>query len=212
MCGRERMWLDLSAAETRMWELVVLYTGRVGYHRGTKAAGLDASPPVINCSGWVGLLLSSAMKAQNADAGKGIFDNADIIEARTSTPLVGSDITAATLPKNATIGLNIGDFGWEINFPRTRGINHIVQVVRRPTDQIPFVSESIGQENKGGVRLTPLAARRLAPRLRPLYRSRQSMGGRPFRHGQLPEPSIRLTISSAAAFAVCWVGLALLGF
>jgi hypothetical protein len=171
MCDGQRMSLDLSAAETRMWELVVLYTGRVGYHRGTKAAGLDASPPVIDCSGWVGLLLSSAMQAQNADAGKDIFNNADItaciawsdriileIEARTSTPLVGSDITAATLSKNATVGLNIGDFGWEINFPRTRGINHIVQVVRRPTDQIPFVSESIGPENKGGVRLTPLAA------------------------------------------------------
>jgi hypothetical protein len=121
---------------------------------------------VIDCSGWVGLLLSSAMKAQNVDAGKDIFDAADIaaciawsdriimeIEARTSTPLVGSDITAATLPRNATIGLDIGDFSWTTNFPRARGINHIVQVVRRPTDQIPFVSESIGPDNKGGVRL-----------------------------------------------------------
>ena len=155
-----------------MWRLVEQYTGRVGYHRGTKAAGLDASPPVIDCSGWVGLLLTSAMTAQNADAGKDIFDTADIaaciawsdriileIEARTSTALVGSDITAATLPKNATIGLNIGDFGWETNFPRTRGINHIVQVVHRPADQISFVSESIGPDNKGGVRLTPLDAR-----------------------------------------------------
>jgi hypothetical protein len=171
MCGGLRMSSDLSAAEARMWELVEQYTGRVGYQRGTKVVGLDASPPVIDCSGWVGLLLSSAMQAQNADAGKDTFDNADIaaciawsdriileIEVRTSKPLVGSDITTATLPKNATIGLNIGDFGWETNFPRTRGINHIVQVVHRPADLMPFVSESIGPDNKGGVRLTPLAA------------------------------------------------------
>jgi hypothetical protein len=69
---------DLTAADARIWELVVQHTGRVGYHRGTKAAGLDASPPVIDFSGWVGLLLSSAMKAQNAHAGKDIFDAGDI--------------------------------------------------------------------------------------------------------------------------------------
>src|SRR5450432_3569777 len=135
MCGGLRMSSNLSAAEARMWELVEQYTGRVGYQRGTKAVGLDASPPVIDCSGWVGLLLSSAMQAQNAAAGKDIFDNADIaaciawsdriileIEVRTSKPLVGSDITTATLPKNATIGLNIGDFARQTNFRRSRGI------------------------------------------------------------------------------------------
>ena len=80
------------------------------------------------------------------------------IEARTSTALVGSNITAATLPRNATIGLNIGNFGWETNFPRARGINHIVQLVHRPADQMSFVSKSIGPDDKGGVCLTPLAA------------------------------------------------------
>jgi hypothetical protein len=162
---------DFSAAEARIWGLVNKYTGRVGYHRGTKAAGLDASPPVIDCSGWVGMLLTSAMEAQNADAGKDIFDTADIaacaawsdriileIEARTSTLLIGNDITAETLPRNATIGLNMGNIGWETNFLRTRSINHIVQVVHRPVDQTSFVSESIGPDGEGGVRLTPLAA------------------------------------------------------
>ena len=130
MGNRSRISSDFSVAEARMWGLVEQYTGRVGYHRGTKAAGLDASPPVIDCSGWVGLLLASAMNAQNADAGEDIFDTADIaaciawsdriileIEQRTSTALVGSDITAATLPRNATIGLNIGNFGWETKLP-----------------------------------------------------------------------------------------------
>jgi hypothetical protein len=160
---------DFSAAQRCMWELVERYTDRVGYRRGTKAPGLDASPPVIDCSGWVGLLLTAGMNAQNRVAGKEIFDAADIaacvawsdriileIEVRTPTLLVGYEITAATLPSHATIGLNLGDFGWETNFPRTRGINHIVQVVRRPADQIPFVSESIGPDDKGGVRLMPI--------------------------------------------------------
>jgi hypothetical protein len=157
---------DFSAAHQRMWQLVEKYTNRVGYRRGTKAPGLDASPPVIDCSGWVGVLLTATMSAQNSAAGKNIFDAADIaacvawsdrivldIESRTPTLLVGSQITAETLPSYATIGLNIGDFGWETNFPRKRGINHIVQLVRRPADQIQYVSESIGPDDKGGVRL-----------------------------------------------------------
>jgi hypothetical protein len=160
---------DFSAARQRMWELVEQYTDRVGYRRGTKAPGLEASPPVIDCSGWVGVLLTAGMHAQNRAAGRDIFDAADIaacvawsdrilleIESRTSTLLTGSEITAETLPSYATIGLNLGNFGWESNFPRTRGINHIVQVVRRPADQVPFVSESLGPDDKGGVRLMPI--------------------------------------------------------
>src|ERR1700732_5022815 len=92
---------DFSAAQRCMWELVQRYTDRVGYRRGTKAAGLDALPPVIDCSGWVGVLLTSAMSAQNSATGKDIFDVADIgacvawsdrivleIETRTSTLIV----------------------------------------------------------------------------------------------------------------------------
>lgn len=169
MRDRDHSLPDFSAAQWSMWELVEKHTNRVGYQRGIKASGLDASPPVIDCSGWVGALLTSGMKAENIAAGREIFGTADIaacvswsdrilleIETRTLTLLVGNTITAKTLPRYATIGLNMGDFGWEKNFPRTRGINHIVQVVRRPTDQTPFVSESIGPEGKGGVRLMPL--------------------------------------------------------
>ena len=161
---------DFAAARQRMWELVEHYTNRVGYRRGTKAPGLDALPPVIDCSGWVGVLLTAGMNAQNQATGRDISDAADIaacvawsdrilleIESRTSTLLTGSEITAETLPAYATIGLNLGDFGWESNFPRRRGINHIVQVVRRPNDQAPFVSESIGPDDKGGVRLMPVS-------------------------------------------------------
>jgi hypothetical protein len=160
---------DFAAAGQRMWELVEQYTNQIGYRRGTKAPGLDASPPVIDCSGWVGVLLTAGMHAQNRAAGRDIFEAADIaacvawsdrilqeIESRTPTLLTGSEITAEALPYYATIGLDLGSFGWESNFPRTRGINHIVQVVRRPADQMSFVSESIGPDDKGGVRLMPV--------------------------------------------------------
>lgn len=157
------------SAEGRMWDLVQQYTNRVGYQRGAKASSLDAKPPVIDCSGWVALMLTEAMKAQNADAGEDIFDIAAIdacnawsdriilgIEARTPVLLEGRDITATSLPRSATIGLNEGYFTWQENRPRQRGINHIAQVVRRPADQAPFVSESY-PTGQGGVRLTPLA-------------------------------------------------------
>ena len=153
-----------------MWRLTGQFTDRVGYRRGIKAEGLSRSPPIIDCSGWVGFLLTSAMTAENSAAGQNVFDSDDIaavvawsdriilqIEKRTAMPLAGADITAAALPSNATIGLDIGSFGWTSNFPRTRGINHIVQVVRRPDDQARFVSEAIGPDDRGGVRLTPLA-------------------------------------------------------
>jgi hypothetical protein len=58
----------------------------------------------------------------------------------------------------ATLSAGRYDFDWETNFPRTRGINHVVQIVHRPGDQMSFVSESIGPDDRGGVRLTLLAA------------------------------------------------------
>ena len=156
------------AAENRMWHLVQLYTGKVGYHRGAKASSLQATPPVIDCSGWVALLLTEAMQARNADSGAEIFDVSVIdvldpwsdrlileIEARTSVLLKGRDITVASLPTCATMGINEGYYAWQENRPRLRGINHVAQVVRRPADQVAFVSESYSTEPVG-VRLTPL--------------------------------------------------------
>jgi len=157
------------SAEDRMWALVRQYTGRTVYERGVKAAGLERDTPVIDCSGWVALLLTEAMTAENASAGEDIFDPADIsvchawsdriileIEARTPLLLEGAEITAANLPRNATIGLNGGYFSWQENYPRSRGINHIVQVLPRLGDGAPYVSES-HPGGASGVRLTPLA-------------------------------------------------------
>ena len=156
-------------AETTMWWLVQLYTGRAGYQRGVKAEGLSASPPVIDCSGWTGLLLTKAMQAENRASGHAVFGAADMqsvqtwsdriiheIESRTGFILEGREITAISLPRCATIGLKMGKPSWASNHPRPRGITHIVQVVRRPEDDAPFVSESFGGSVSPGISLTPL--------------------------------------------------------
>ena len=67
----------LDFAGAAMWDLVERYTGKVGYRGGVKADGLDATPPVIDCSGWVSLLLSTGMKAVN-DCGREKFGINDI--------------------------------------------------------------------------------------------------------------------------------------
>jgi len=55
--------MTFETAETTMWRLVQLYTGRVGYQLGVKSEGLSADPPVIDCSGWTRLFLTKAMRA-----------------------------------------------------------------------------------------------------------------------------------------------------
>ncbi|NPT41664.1 hypothetical protein GNZ12_10085 [Paraburkholderia sp. 1N] len=167
--------MTFEAGEAAMWRLVQRYTGRVGYRRGIKSEGLLANPPVIDCSGWTALLLTQALQAENEAAFRGapprrVFAAHDIealhvwsdriiheIERRTGFILQGAEITADTLPRCAAIGLKMGDPAWAINLPRPRGITHIVQIVRRPEDDAPFVSEAFGGSVAPGIRLTPLA-------------------------------------------------------
>ena len=157
------------AGETTMWQLARRYTGRVGYKRMVKSEGLAADPPVIDCSGWVGLLLTEAMEAENAAAGRPVFARADVaamrawsdrivaeIETRTGFILEGPEVSAGNLPRCATIGLKLGKPDGMANHPRPRGITHIAQVVRRPQDDASFVSESIGSAVPPGIRLMPL--------------------------------------------------------
>jgi hypothetical protein len=156
--------------EATMWRLVGLYTGRVAYQRGAKAEGLAADPRVIDCSGWVGVLLTRAMQAENEAGRRTKFRVDDIkalqmwsdriieeIETHTGFILEGPEITALSLPRCATIGLKTEDSAWTANHPRPRGITHIVQVVRSPENDAPFVSESFGGSTPPGLTLTPLA-------------------------------------------------------
>ncbi|MFM0206669.1 hypothetical protein PQQ96_04615 [Paraburkholderia sediminicola] len=176
--------MTFEAGEAAMWRLVQRYTGRVGYRRGVKSEGLSANPPVIDCSGWTALLLTQALQTEGRPAGGSPAENEaasrsaasrmlfavdDIdalhvwsdriiheIERRTGFILQAAEITAHTLPRCATIGLKMGDPAWAANHPRPRGITHIVQVVRRPEDDAPFVSEAFGGSVAPGISLTPL--------------------------------------------------------
>lgn len=153
-----------------MWALVERYTGQVGYKRGTKASGLNDHPPVIDCSGWTALLLSAGMAAANRNARRPLFSGADMaavhswsdriienLERRSGFVLSGDQIAVAELPPYATIGLQQGGGAWAKNHPRPRGITHVVQIVHRPGDHAPFVSEAQGMEQPYGIRLLPLA-------------------------------------------------------
>lgn len=161
-------WLDASGAA--MWALVERYTGRVAYKGGVKAQGLDQEPPVIDCSAWAALLLSTGMAAANRTAARPLFSDADFaavhtwsdrmienLERRSGFVLTGNQITVSTLPCYATIGLQQGGGAWAKNHPRPRGITHVVQVVHRPGDRAPYVSEAQGMTQPYGVRLLPLA-------------------------------------------------------
>lgn len=161
-------WIDATGAA--MWALVEQYTGQVGYKRGTKASGLNDNPPVIDCSGWTALLLSAGMAAANRGAGRRLFSDADVaavhtwsdrlienLEQRSGIILRGDHITVAELSPFATIGLQQGGGAWAKNHPRPRGITHVVQVVHRPGDHAPYVSEAQGMTEPYGLRLLPLA-------------------------------------------------------
>lgn len=152
-----------------MWMLVERYTGQVGYKGGTKANGLNDDPPVIDCSGWTALLLSAGMAAANREAGRSLFRDADVaavhtwsdrlienLERRSGVILAGDHITATGLPPYATIGVQQGGGAWAKNHPRPRGITHVVQVVHRPGDHAPYVSEAQGMTKPYGLRLLPL--------------------------------------------------------
>jgi hypothetical protein len=165
---RKSLWLDASGAA--MWALVNRYTGRVEYKRGTKAAGLDADPPSIDCSGWAALLLSTGMEAANRAVGTERFGRDYVaaidtwsdrmieqIERRSGWLLEGEEITLDTLPPYTTVGLRQGGGAWANNHPRSRGITHVVQVLRRLSDGAPFVSEAQGWSEPYGLRLMPLA-------------------------------------------------------
>src|SRR5215216_3354494 len=84
------------AAEATMWQLVQRYTGRVGYQSTVKSEGLSADPPVIDCSGGVGLLLTEAMQAENEAAGRAVFATDDISAMRSWSDRIIMEIQTRT--------------------------------------------------------------------------------------------------------------------
>lgn len=164
----EAPWLE--AAGSAMWALVDRHTGQVGYGRGIKAAGLDADPPTIDCSGWAALLLTAGMKAANGVVSPHRFSDDDVafidtwsdrmieaVERQTGWVLEGDEIAPGKLPPYATIGLRQGGGAWANNRPRPRGVTHVVQLLQRPSDGAGFVTEAQGWAKPYGLRLIPLA-------------------------------------------------------
>lgn len=162
--------VPLVAAGTAMWNLVEHYTGHVGYKGGAKADKLQATPPVIDCSGWTALLLTTGMQAANAIEGSKTFSASDfimvqtwsdrmieVLECRSGSIVEGDRIGLETLSPYATIGLQQGGGAWAVNHPRPRAITHVVQIVRDPVSGVPFVSEAQVWAEPRGLRLMPLA-------------------------------------------------------
>jgi hypothetical protein len=161
--------VDEKVIATALWQLVDRYVGKVAYKGAVKADGLALDPPVIDCSGWAALLITSAMKALD-DASPGEMFGAaqcaavctwsdrmiEVIESRTGCVLEGNEITPDKLPRFALIGLRQGGGAWAANHPRPRGITHVVQIVRDPRDGTVFVTESQGWAKPHGLRLLPL--------------------------------------------------------
>src|ERR1035437_991767 len=108
--------MSFETAEKVMWQLVQQFTGQVGYQRGVKSEGLTMTPPVIDCSGWTGLLLVRAMQAENDVADRTIFSADDVCalqswsdriihEIATSTGFIleGREITAHSLDRKSVV-------------------------------------------------------------------------------------------------------------
>ena len=165
-----RQFADETIVASAMWDLAQQYTGHVGYRGAVKAEGLSFETPVIDCSGWASLLISSAMDAANRAAQRDIFSATErtdictwsdrmieVVETCSGFIQRGDQITANSLPRFALIGLRQGGGAWAANHPRPRGITHVVQVLRRPSDGAAFVSESQGWAEPFGLRLLPLA-------------------------------------------------------
>ena len=70
--------LSARAVDAAMWAAVERYTGRIRHKGGVKADGLGQTPPVIDCSGWTALLLSTGMRAANQAAERVLFTDADM--------------------------------------------------------------------------------------------------------------------------------------
>lgn len=130
--------------------------------------GLGAKNPdqgKVDCSGWVVRLQNATMDEINRKAGKEIFSSGDkfspgydgaamiVDKAQKSSGVLleGRQVTASAMREGMIIGEDNGAKSWDAG--RYKGIDHIVMVVRDPTDGQLKVSQSRGGE---GVELSSL--------------------------------------------------------
>ncbi len=132
--------------------------------------GLGAKNPdsgKVDCSGWVVALQNATMEEINTKAGRDVFSKSerfspgydgaamivDKAQQRSGVLLEGKAVTADALREGMIIGEDNGPKSWDAG--RYKGIDHIVMVVRDPTDGQLKVSQSRGGE---GVELSSLDA------------------------------------------------------
>ncbi|MCD9030248.1 peptidoglycan-binding protein [Luteimonas sp. Y-2-2-4F] len=119
----------------------------------------------VDCSGWVATLLNASMDEINGQAGRTVFPRSEryslgfdhaagIVEKaeqRSGVSIQGRDVTPDVLREGMIIGEDNGRKGWDAG--RHRDIDHIVMVVRDPTDGALKISQSRSGE---GVELIPV--------------------------------------------------------
>lgn len=157
---------ELPGVNETLWRATQIALGKVRYRLGEKHSARGA----IDCSGWVAEITARTFDAVNlAAAPDVVFHRADYrvldthsdgivsgVEARTGQVLHGEEVRAEALREGMLIGINFGDYRWERNRPpRVYGIDHIVQVVRKPGDDQLCISQS--SSSGGGVNVVVLS-------------------------------------------------------
>lgn len=134
-------------------------------HVTYKMGGRHPEQGQVDCSGWVVTLVNASIDEVNGQAGRTVIPRQDRlalmedyaarivekVERRSGVMIEGRDVTADVLREGMIIGEDNGRKGWDAG--RYRGIDHIVMVVRDPTDGTLKISQSRSGE---GVELVPL--------------------------------------------------------
>lgn len=131
----------------------------------------DVDSGKIDCSGWVGTLVNSAMTEINQKEQKVIFSKADRVnlgsqnaasiihkfEKSSGIMLAGDQITKASLKEGMIIGEDNGKQydknGKQWDAGNYKGIDHITMVVRDPKTGELMISQSHGGKKDNGVDL-----------------------------------------------------------
>lgn len=144
----------------RAYELTRQYD-HVGYEMGKR----HPEQGKVDCSAWVVTLVNASIDEVNGQAGRTVIPRQDRlalqedyaariiekVEQRSGVMIQGRDVTADVLREGMIIGEDNGQKSWDAG--RHRGIDHIVMVVRDPTDGALKISQSRSGE---GVELIPL--------------------------------------------------------
>jgi hypothetical protein len=135
----------------------------VTYKLGKK----DPTQGQVDCSGWIMFVNRRAFSAVNASAGSTVFSQQTLgllnthSDHQVSIPGYRAgqifsidDVNGIPWRPGLLIGINFGNYGWEMNQGRVFEIDHIVQTVTSPTGVMYATQSSSGG---GGVNRVKLA-------------------------------------------------------